>query len=281
MARNDRRDKLRQRDPFGGGQDAIDFQQMDEFVFQSEKRDENEAQDDIRDLLPSQGIRHALQARNGRIQRGNFVLTMTGLEYNGDELTLQEWREMGMWLNQLKDSIQWMIGDWANMALGYVDTWTKPDGTEFETRYAELLKSTDYSYSTLRKFASVAAAVPVFRRRNTLTFSHHVEVARLPDEAQERFLDLAEPNEIREKPMPIRELRERIQSEFPPELPDGSPKPDVRREKDNEAELLQLGLMFVRKPPKRNSTNRKRALEAAELYRQLAQKLEAYANDND
>jgi hypothetical protein len=240
-----------------------------------------DTEDDVLRQLQQNGMRRSIQARNGRIQRGNFVMTMTGLEYQGEELSLQEWREMGSWLNQLRDSIQWMIGDWANMAHDYVDTWVSPDGREFETRYAELLENTDYSYSTLRKFASIASAVPMFRRRNTLTFSHHVEVAHLPEDEQERFLNMAEPNEVRGgKRMSVRDLRERIQSEYPPDqLGAGKAKPAGAAKEDTEAELLKLGLDFVRKPPKRNATNKKKALRAAELYRKLALELEAYAND--
>ncbi len=261
-----------------------------QFGFNSNEEEENDSSnifdeierasatsDPLLQQIPQRGLRRTLEASNGRIQRGQFIMTMTGLEYVGGELSLDDWKEMGQWLYQLKDSIQWMIGDWANLAEDHIDTWSKPDGTEFETRYAELLKATDYSYSTLRKLAHYASAVPVFRRRNTLSFSHHVEVARVPDEEQDRFLNMAEPNEIRKKPMSVRELRELIYTEYPPEQLESGKKSPLAK-KDVEADMLRVGLDLVRKKPKLSDKTKSDALKAAEIYRKLAEQLESYAN---
>lgn len=282
--RDKRRENLANGGVFGDGQPAMQertqehppLQQMDDAVFETKS-----LHDDIMAQLPAKGLQRTLRANDGRIERGDFVLTMTGLEYVGEDLTVQQWREMGNWLNQLKDSIQWMIGDWANLGVQHIDTWVAPDGREFETRYAELLETTDYSYSTLRKFAFVSRAVPPERRRTSLTFSHHVEVAHLSEPDQEMFLDMAEPNPNDEKPrrMAVRDLREEIRKRD--QITSGSVAPKPAKHKDAEASLIQTGLDFTRKPPKRNAANRKKALEIAELYRKLALELETYAQQDD
>ena len=47
----------------------------------------------------------------------------------------------------------------------------------------------EYSYSNLANMASVARAFPNSRRREKVGWSLHAEVARLPQEEQEQWLD--------------------------------------------------------------------------------------------
>jgi len=236
----------------------------------------DDSEDDLFSSLPEKSPTAALSvSEDRRIRHGNFELSMTGLEYVGDELTHEEWLTFGKWLNSLKDSIQWMIGDWANMAEAYVDKWTDPDGREFETRYAQLLEDTDYAYGTLRKFAMMSAAFPMFRRRNTLSFSHHVEVRKLAQEQQDRLLNWAEqgPNDTLRS---VRELREKVQSLSQPKIQ--ARNRVVQSSPNKDLDLLTTGYRFVQRPPKRNDENREKARRAAELYRRLAQQLDEYAH---
>lgn len=206
---------------FGAVDDQLTAQEMDNAIFPNTTQ--NTEDDPLLSQLASRPFRRALHAAGGKIVRGNFTLTMTGLTYNGDEPTVDEWREMGEWLNQLRDSIQWMIGDWANMGVEYMTDWLDPAdlaviesgtvGDVPEGKYKWLAALVDYSYGTLRNFAYVARLFPVSRRHDTLTYSHHVEVAGLPDvKQQDKLLKLASKGQGGKR-LSVRELRELIKGE--------------------------------------------------------------------
>ncbi|MEO1666671.1 MAG: hypothetical protein AAFU54_18685 [Chloroflexota bacterium] len=275
MAR--KRENLSKTGVFGNGGGSPLSNIVDDMEKQAFSGSTSSVDDEILNQLSSRPFKSVIKENNGEIQRGNFVLTMTGLKYEGEELTLTEWQEFGDWLGQLKDSIQWMIGDWANIAEANLDTWVAPDGREFKTRYKDLLEKTDYSYSSLRKFSMVASAFPMFRRRNTLTYSHHAEVAHLDEDEQERFLDLAEANDIRDR-WSVRVLREEVQKVHSTQLKSGSTT--ITIDKDVRI-LLTRGLELVSFEPELNSKNKTDALKAAEFYRELAEKLEQYARQDD
>jgi len=134
---------------------------------------------------------------DGSIQFGSFIMKREGLQLDG-EITQQDWIEFGQRLNQLKDSIQWILGDWANLGMDKADEWITDDDVIDEKssngKYKRLLEKTDYAYGTLSNFASVSRKIPFPRRRGNLTYSHHVEVAYniSDEEEQDYYLDLAE-----------------------------------------------------------------------------------------
>lgn len=133
---------------------------------------------------------------DGSIQFGNFIMKREGLELEG-EITQEDWLEFGQRLNQLKDSIQWILGDWANLGIDNAENWVEDSPTDDNTskgKYKRLLEKTDYAYGTLSNFAAVSRKIPIPRRRGNLTYSHHVEVAYaiLDEEEQDYYLDLAE-----------------------------------------------------------------------------------------
>jgi hypothetical protein len=74
----------------------------------------------------------------------------------------------------------WWLGDW----LVYGEQ-------RFPERYRVAIDSTNLSYKTLRNYAWVARSFPPSRRRDALGLAHHAEVAALPDEDQDRWLDRA------------------------------------------------------------------------------------------
>lgn len=201
-----------------GPENTPSVQEMDNAVFSPPASTED---DPILKPLEGKTFRRAIQASGGKIVRGNFILTMTGLSYTGDQPTVEEWREMGEWLNKLRDSIQWMIGDWANLGTVYMDDWLDPKELSLlesqnkndipEGKYRWLASLVDYSYGTLRNFAYIARTFPVSRRRDTLSYSHHVEVAALPNtKQQDQLLDLADEGR-NGKSLSVRELREEVQ----------------------------------------------------------------------
>lgn len=118
------------------------------------------------------------------IEKSGVMLSRTGLECAAENLTCEEWERVLTCLLQVAESWQWVIGDWINIG---------------EKRYGESYKRaielTGKSYQTLRNVASVAKSVELYRRRDSLTWKHHAEVAALPDEDREQLLDACESEE--------------------------------------------------------------------------------------
>lgn len=98
-----------------------------------------------------------------------------------DDLTFDEWRAFGVHILSAGESLMWWIGDWLNHGERlYGDT------------YTQAAEWTRLDYSTLAHAKSVAKAIAPCRRRQNLSWSHHVEVAPLDADTQERVLADAE-----------------------------------------------------------------------------------------
>ncbi len=116
-------------------------------------------------------------------------------------LTEEDWREAGAILGKIERSLLWWVGDW----------WRH--GEQYGRR-AEIVSADDWdgpSHKTCRNAAVVCEAFDVSRRRDTLTFSHHAEVAALPAAEADALLDWAEEQVAATgKPRSTRELRHEI-----------------------------------------------------------------------
>jgi len=82
---------------------------------------------------------------------------------------------------EIKTAMSFIIGDLLNFA-----------EARYSDRYVQAAEATGLSYSTLTNYASVMRKVAPSRRRESLRFSHHAEVASLEPEEQERWLAQAE-----------------------------------------------------------------------------------------
>src|SRR5258705_4874231 len=85
------------------------------------------------------------------------------------ELTFDEYLDAGRKLFQLNRVSQWWIGDWCNYG-----------EARYGEKYEQAVRDTGYDRGTLRNIASVAGRIEPSRRRDNLSFKHHVEVAALP-----------------------------------------------------------------------------------------------------
>jgi len=132
-------------------------------------------------------------------------------------LPFERWLNIGMQLSAASTSVAWSLGDW--LAFGE---------RAFAGRYRQAIEATCLDYQTLRNYAWVARRFGMSRRRDTLSFGHHAEVAGLPEAEQEYWLRKAEElgwsrNQIRHE---VRaSLRERNagrpdSGELPAERPD-------------------------------------------------------------
>lgn len=109
-----------------------------------------------------------------------------------DNLTFEDWSQIGQELASRQRVLNWWIGDW----------WAA--GQHRYGERAEIAAQGIFGkeYQTLRNIASVARSIETSRRRDNLSWSHHVEVAALPPEEADKMLDKAS-----EKNLSVRELR--------------------------------------------------------------------------
>ncbi|WP_289927547.1 LmbU family transcriptional regulator [Streptomyces sp. S.PB5] len=98
----------------------------------------------------------------------------TGMAYD-------EWERAGRQLAGIVDSSAWWMGDWL--------TYGKDHYTD---RYQRGIRAAGLQYQTLRNYAWVARRFAFHRRRPALSFQHHAELASMPVEEQELWLDRAE-----------------------------------------------------------------------------------------
>ncbi len=96
-----------------------------------------------------------------------------------DDLTYERWVEVGQTLQQMERSIGFWLADW----------WAYGERRWGELSAQAIKDLTGHERTTLWNYGSVARAIEPSRRREELSFSHHVEVARVaredPDFADE------------------------------------------------------------------------------------------------
>jgi hypothetical protein len=109
-----------------------------------------------------------------------FAITPTGIEFH-EELSFDEWEDLGQKLAPVGKSIGFIIGDWINYGENH-----------WGDKYDDAIKRTGMAYQTLRDFAYVARRVQLSFRNDKLDFTHHRVVAKLKDsEDQQHWLDMA------------------------------------------------------------------------------------------
>ncbi len=111
---------------------------------------------------------------------GSFEFGDIGLRVVGDP-TFNEWLQCGQLLLTANRAIQFWVGDWLNYG---EQRWGE--------MYTQAIDMTGYDYQTLANEKYIASRIDFYRRRENLSFSHHAEVAALPPEEQDYWLDKAE-----------------------------------------------------------------------------------------
>jgi hypothetical protein len=111
----------------------------------------------------------------------NQVLaTRLGLRFAG-RLNYEAWEHAGEHISQIVSSSAWCLGDW--IVVGQ---------SQFTDRYKQVMEAVGLDYQTVRNYAWVARRFELSRRRDTLSFQHHAEVASMPPAKQDYWLDRAE-----------------------------------------------------------------------------------------
>ncbi|MFG2126902.1 LmbU family transcriptional regulator [Streptomyces sp. NPDC048751] len=96
------------------------------------------------------------------------------------DISLEAWCRLGGRILAVCDSSAWWIGDWLVFGQNH-----------YGERYRRAMEKTKLDYQTLRNYAWVARKFEPSRRRDSLTFQHHMEVASLSEAEQDHWLDFA------------------------------------------------------------------------------------------
>jgi hypothetical protein len=121
------------------------------------------------------------------------VVPGRGLQFPS-HLSYERWLSVGRQLSDIHTSSAWCLGDW----LVYGEA-------AYAGRYREAIEQTSLDYQTLRNYAWVVKRFSLSRRRDSLSFAHHAEVAGLPEAEQDFWLRKAE-----EFGWPVKRLRREV-----------------------------------------------------------------------
>jgi hypothetical protein len=108
------------------------------------------------------------------------LTTKVGLQMPAG-LAYDEWERAGRQLADVLDSSSWWLGDWLVYGKDH-----------YTDRYQRGIRTAGLSYQTLRNYAWVSRRFDLTRRRPALSFQHHAELASMPVEEQDLWLDRAE-----------------------------------------------------------------------------------------
>jgi hypothetical protein len=128
--------------------------------------------------------------------------TRVGLQLS-DGLSFEGWRALGRRIGGVADASTWWLADWA--AYGE---------SRYGQKYGRAIAVTGFDDQTLRNYVWVARRFELSRRRDSLSFAHHAEVAALRAEEQDAWLDRAEASGWSRN-----ELRARLRAESPDRKP--------------------------------------------------------------
>ena len=99
-----------------------------------------------------------------------------------DGLSFEDWAECGRRLARVRSALQWHIGDW----------WIYGEH-HYGFRARTMEEAGGPALQTCMNYGSVCRAFKkTSRRREVLSFSHHAEVAAVPEPEADRLLDWCE-----------------------------------------------------------------------------------------
>lgn len=127
------------------------------------------------------------------LEYSGFKLHKIGLEPIG-EPTFDQWQECGQFIQKASGSVSLWLGDWLNYG-----------EKKWGEKYAQAIEDTGLDYQTLKNASWVAGKIDLSRRRDTLPFGQHAEVASLEPNQQNEVLDWAESEHAT-----IKEVRQKV-----------------------------------------------------------------------
>lgn len=145
-------------------------------------------------------------------RRGQVLTTKVGLQMPAG-LTFEDWERAGRQLSGIVNSSSWWLGDWLVYGKDH-----------YTDRYQRGIRAAGLQYQTLRNYAWVSRRFDFSRRRAALSFQHHAELASLPIDEQELWLDRAEQMQWTTK-----QLRSAIRDAREDEVREGTQTPETMR----------------------------------------------------
>lgn len=135
------------------------------------------------------------EAQAGESPSLPFAVPKTGFRLPRN-LSFDRWLHLGLQLSAINSSSAWCLGDWVAYGMD-----------AFAGRYRNAIEQTALDYQTLRNYVWVTKRFPLHRRRDSLSFAHHAEVAALSEPEQDFWLRKAE--ELR---WPVKQLRQEVRT---------------------------------------------------------------------
>lgn len=111
-------------------------------------------------------------------------------------LEFAEWLHQGKRLGSIGRGVAWWIGDWVSYG-----------NAKFGEKYSRAARVTGYDVQSLMNMAYVASRFEFSRRKETLSWSHHAELAALEPDEQDRWLVFAD-----ERHLSVRGLRDELRA---------------------------------------------------------------------
>jgi hypothetical protein len=154
--------------------------------------------------MSKEALSHSLLPQSQRVVRRTepspAALTATSWSPSA-ELPVADWIEQGRWLGAVGRASGWWMGDWIRYG-----------NARYGEKYGQAARLTGYDCQSLMNMAYVAGRYEVSRRRESLSFSHHAELAALPPRDQELWLDRVEAGalSVRALRLELREARKRV-----------------------------------------------------------------------
>ena len=122
-------------------------------------------------------------------------LRLTAVSWSATlELGLADWVDQGRRLGVMGRGAAWWIGDWLQYGNGV-----------YGEKYVRAARITGYDVQSLMNMVYVASHFEISRRRETLSWSHHADLAALPSKQQDYWLDRAIGGH-----MAVRDLRDEL-----------------------------------------------------------------------
>lgn len=187
-------------------------------------------------VIPSAGI---VKRDDGSLEVSNVRIHRIGLEFVG-EVSEDEYEIFGQTLLQIDTAYQWIVGDY--LAYGVDNNYGM--AKEFADKLGR-------SEGTVNNWTSICRQVTFSRRRENLSFKHHVEVASLPSDQQEYWLQQAEIGNGKEgdehKVWSAKRLRQEIAIAQGENLPESENKPRYEKMQEKMYQDVSLAVARFRK----------------------------------
>lgn len=131
-------------------------------------------------------------------------------------MAFEDWVDLGRKLADGQRVVNWWIGDW----------WATGSHRYGERAKVAAEQIFGREFQTLMNLASVCRSFEPSRRREVLSFTHHLEVAALPPEDADKLLDRAEKEDLSTRQLRVEAMHRKVALGLFKPRDEGDPDPD-------------------------------------------------------